>query len=191
MAQKKKAPVADMGARSPRLASLPPASAVTSSLDVETLRQIVEILEASDVSKLYWTKGDEKLVIRRGVHTHATVAHTPAPSGPVSVTPVELVPRAAPVRPASETKAPPAEEKKGTVMTSPFVGTFYRSPSPEQPAFVEVGSVVKKGQVLCIVEAMKLMNEIEAEVAGKVVEVLVENGQPVEFGQPLFRIEPV
>ncbi len=70
------------------------------------------------------------------------------------------------------------------------MGTFYRTPAPDQPAFVEVGSMVKKGQVLCIVEAMKLMNEIEAEMAGTVAEILVENGQPVEFGQALFRIEP-
>jgi acetyl-CoA carboxylase biotin carboxyl carrier protein len=70
------------------------------------------------------------------------------------------------------------------------VGTFYRSPAPDQPPYVEVGAAVKKGQVLCIVEAMKLMNEIESEVAGKVAEVLVQNGQPVEFGQALFRIEP-
>ena len=75
-------------------------------------------------------------------------------------------------------------------MTSPFVGTFYRTPAPDQQSFVEVGSVVRKGQTICIIEAMKLMNEIEADEAGKVTEILVENGQPVEFGQPLFRIEP-
>jgi acetyl-CoA carboxylase biotin carboxyl carrier protein len=75
-------------------------------------------------------------------------------------------------------------------ITSPFVGTFYRSPSPEAPAFVEVGTRVRKGQVLCIVEAMKLMNEIESDVDGTVVAVLAENGQPVEFGEPLFQIRP-
>jgi acetyl-CoA carboxylase biotin carboxyl carrier protein len=84
-----------------------------------------------------------------------------------------------------------AAERPGHAVTSPFVGTFYRTPAPDQPAFVDVGSVVKKGQVLCIIEAMKLMNEIEADVAGRVAEILVENGQPVEFGQTLFRIEPV
>ncbi len=86
--------------------------------------------------------------------------------------------------------APKAEAKPGTVVTSPFVGTFYRAPSPDSPPFVDVGTVVKKGQVLCIVEAMKLMNEIEAETAGKIAEILVQNATPVEFGQPLFRIEP-
>ncbi len=88
------------------------------------------------------------------------------------------------------TPATSAPEKKGHIITSPFVGTFYRTPAPDQPAFVDVGAPVRKGQTLCIVEAMKLMNEIESEVAGKVAEVLVENAQPVEFGQPLFRIEP-
>ena len=75
-------------------------------------------------------------------------------------------------------------------MSSPFVGTFYRTPSPDQPPFAEVGTVVKKGQVLCIIEAMKLMNEIESDEAGRVIEILAENGQPVEFGQPLFKIRP-
>ena len=74
-------------------------------------------------------------------------------------------------------------------MASPFVGTFYRTPAPDQPSFVELGSVVRKGQTLCIIEAMKLMNEIEADEPGKIAEIFVENGQPVEFGQPLFRIE--
>ncbi len=77
------------------------------------------------------------------------------------------------------------------VVTSPIVGTFYRSPSPETAVYVEVGDVVKKGQILCIIEAMKLMNEIEAEVSGKVVEILVDNAQPVEYGEPLFHIEPM
>ena len=90
----------------------------------------------------------------------------------------------------SSSAAPPrAAEKPGFVVAAPLVGTFYRSPSPDSPPFVEVGSTVKKGQVLCIVEAMKLMNEIEAEVAGTVAEILVQNGSPVEFGQPLFRLE--
>jgi acetyl-CoA carboxylase biotin carboxyl carrier protein len=74
-------------------------------------------------------------------------------------------------------------------VTSPLIGTFYRSSSPDKPAYVEVGDVVKKGQVLCIIEAMKLMNEIESETAGKVIQILVENGNPVEYGQPLFMIE--
>ncbi|MEW5739753.1 MAG: acetyl-CoA carboxylase biotin carboxyl carrier protein [Myxococcota bacterium] len=183
------------------------AAAEGSTLDVEALRQIVELLEASEVTRLVWTNGKERLSIRRGppatqvVHqvaaglplgppavTVAPVMPTVTPSAPPAGSPVEARPR-----PSTPTRAPVAEasgDKKGHLITSPFVGTFYRAPSPEQPPFVEVGSMVRKGQVLCIVEAMKLMNEIESEVAGKVAEVLVQNGQPVEFGQPLFRIEP-
>ncbi|HZA52366.1 MAG TPA: acetyl-CoA carboxylase biotin carboxyl carrier protein, partial [Myxococcaceae bacterium] len=100
------------------------------------------------------------------------------------------VPAPSPTPPApAAPSAGAAPQKPGHVVTSPFVGTFYRSPGPDQPAFADVGSSVKKGQVLCIVEAMKLMNEIESEVEGRVAEILVENGQPVEFGQSLFRIE--
>jgi acetyl-CoA carboxylase biotin carboxyl carrier protein len=168
------------------------------SLDVEALRQIVEMLEASDVTRLVWQKGDERLYIRRGHGPAPTIVHA-APVSP-SVSPVQTVEYAAPARvaaaapaaAAAPVAAEPAKaaEKPGFLVTSPFVGTFYRTPAPDQPPFVEVGSTVKKGQVLCIVEAMKLMNEIEAEKAGKVAEILVENGQPVEFGQALFRIEP-
>ncbi|MDP2276389.1 MAG: acetyl-CoA carboxylase biotin carboxyl carrier protein [Archangium sp.] len=171
----------------------------TTSLDVEALRQIVEILEASEISRLDWTNGDEKLTIRRGPPATQVVQHMSAPM-PVS-SGVTVMPSHAPVshgpppsqpRPSAPTRVSdsPAAEKKGHIITSPFVGTFYRSPAPDQPAYAEVGTAVKKGQVLCIIEAMKLMNEIESEVAGKVAEVLAQNGQPVEFGQPLYRIEP-
>ena len=161
------------------------------SLDVGALRQIVEILESSEVSHLSWTNGDERLVIRRGPQGTVTVVEQPAApvvrtaaptAAAVSAVPHSAAPAAAP--------AAAAAEKPGLVVTSPFVGTFYRTPAPDQPPFVEVGSVVKKGQVLCIVEAMKLMNEIEAEAAGRITEILVDNGQPVEFGQALFRVEP-
>jgi len=92
---------------------------------------------------------------------------------------------------APEPPPPPVTERPGILVTSPFVGTFYRAAGPDQPVLVELGSVVKKGQPICIIEAMKLMNEIESEDAGKVTEILAENGQPVEFGQALFRIEPL
>jgi acetyl-CoA carboxylase biotin carboxyl carrier protein len=164
----------------------------STSLDVESLRQIVEILEASEVTRLDWQRGDERLLIRRGHVPSPTIVHA-APITP-SVSPAPMVaaspPSAAPAAPALAPAAA-AAEKSGHAVTSPFVGTFYRTPAPDQPSFVEVGSVVKKGQVLCIIEAMKLMNEIEADVAGRVAEILVENGQPVEFGQTLFRVEPV
>jgi len=168
------------------------------SFDLEALRQIVELLEASEVTSLDWRRSGERLSIRRGpppanvmqsmpmpvpaaVHVIPGSAPTPAPAPAAAMTPRPSAPR---------TPAEAREEKKGHVITSPFVGTFYRTPSPDQPVYCEIGSVVKKGQTLCIIEAMKLMNEIESEVAGKVTEVLAQNGQPVEFGQALFRVEP-
>ena len=174
------------------------AHSTSTSLDVESLRQIVDILEASEVTRLVWRNGREKLFIRRGPPAQVlqSVLTSSAPSVHVMAPPPggtsELKGRAS-LPPRASPAAPPeaAPEKKGHVITSPFVGTVYRTPAPDQPSVVDVGSVVKKGQVLCIVEAMKLMNEIESEVAGKVVEILAQNAQPVEFGQPLFRIEPV
>lgn len=168
------------------------------SLDVEALRQIVEILEASEISRLDWANGAERLSIRRGPPAAQVVQHVSAPmsSQGVSVMPTQqstptnpVAPAPAP-RPSAPRSAPVDAAKGGHVVSSPFVGTFYRSPAPDQPSFVEIGASVRKGQVLCIIEAMKLMNEIESEVSGKVAEVLVQNGQPVEFGQQLFRIEP-
>ncbi|MBK7860386.1 MAG: acetyl-CoA carboxylase biotin carboxyl carrier protein [Archangiaceae bacterium] len=165
------------------------------SLDVEALRQIVEIVEASEVTQLIWRNGDEKLIVRRGNPITQVVhsSHQPAPTSVHVVSPPHQPAAEAP-RPSAAHRptapATPAPEKKGHLITSPFVGTFYRNPSPDQPPFAEVGATVRKGQTLCIIEAMKLMNEIESEVAGKVAEILAENAQPVEFGQPLFRIEP-
>lgn len=171
-------------------------TSMRSSLDVEALRQIVELLEASEVTRLVWANGDERLSIRRG--PPEVVQQMTMPMSGAAVQAIQPEPArakaSAPSRASVSAPAPeqpaPSNEKKGHVITSPFVGTFYRTPAPDQPAFVEVGGGVKKGQVLCIVEAMKLMNEIESEVSGKVAEILVQNAQPVEFGQPLFRIEP-
>ena len=159
-------------------------------LDVDALRRIVELLETTEITRLSWRRGPERLLITRG-HGPAPIVHVapsavPAPLPPMQ--PVSLAPRS--VGAAEATQATSASDQKGHLVNSPFVGTFYRTPAPDQPSFVEVGSVVKKGQVLCIIEAMKLMNEIEADEAGKITEIFVENGQPVEFGQPLLRIEP-
>jgi acetyl-CoA carboxylase biotin carboxyl carrier protein len=148
------------------------------------VRKLVDALKGTDVTALVWKRGEEKVEIRRGPG-----------SGPVAQVVTQAIP-AAPVAAAASAAAAPAAapakapDKPGTIVTSPFVGTFYRAPSPDSPPFVEVGAVVKKGQVLCIVEAMKLMNEIEAEIGGKVAEIFVQNATPVEFGEKLFRIEP-
>jgi acetyl-CoA carboxylase biotin carboxyl carrier protein len=149
-------------------------------MDVEKLKEVLKLLAGTDVSSLDWKSGEESLTIRRGAPLHV-----PQPSAGA----LHLVAPHAPPAAAAASPAPAAAEK-GLTITSPFVGTFYRSASPEAPPFIELGQTVRKGQVLCIVEAMKLMNEIEAETAGRIVEVLVQNGQSVEFGEPLFKLEP-
>jgi acetyl-CoA carboxylase biotin carboxyl carrier protein len=153
---------------------------------MEDVKKLVALVERSDVTHIAWQKGPEKVVIRRGAAGVAplapVVAVAPVPA-PVAVAP-------APAAPAAPKAEPKAEAKPGVMVSSPFVGTFYRAPSPDAPPFVEVGAKVKKGQTLCIVEAMKLMNEIESEVDGTVAEILVQNATPVEFGEQLFRIVP-
>ncbi len=175
---------------SARSSVLPDAAQSVSPFDVEALRQIVELLETSDVTQLTWRRGDERLTIRRGQPATAIVQAVPSVATPTPAFAVVERGARSSQTPAKPPSTQPETEKTGQLVTSPFVGTFYRTPAPDQPPFVELGTPVRKGQVLCIIEAMKLMNEIEAEVAGKVAEILVENGQAVEFGQPLLRIEP-
>jgi acetyl-CoA carboxylase biotin carboxyl carrier protein len=155
-------------------------------MDVEKLKEILAALQGTDVTRLDWVDGQEKLTLRLG-HPPAELAPQPVPVA------VHAAPQAAPTAPlpAAASAPRPADDKKTFTVNSPFVGTFYRSPSPDSPSFVELGSVVKKGQVLCIVEAMKLMNEIEADQPGRLVEMLIQNGSPVEYGEPIFRFEPV
>jgi acetyl-CoA carboxylase biotin carboxyl carrier protein len=161
-------------------------------MDVEKLRAILAALEGTEVTRLDWTDGQERLTLRMG-HPPAPVtalhAATAAQSAPLAL---PTPPQVTPVSPAAAAPAAvPAARDNTFTVNSPFVGTFYRAASPDNPAFAEVGQVVKKGQVLCIVEAMKLMNEIEAEQPGRLVEALIQNGSPVEYGEPLFRFEPV
>jgi acetyl-CoA carboxylase biotin carboxyl carrier protein len=158
-------------------------------LEPNELRELIELISRSNFVTFELEREGFKLKLEKG--------GTPAPSQVVVVPaaaplPVAPSPLAA-VAPAVAPAAPPAEAAdSGLVeMTSPIVGTFYRQPSPSAPPFVEPGSKVRKGQVLCIIEAMKLMNEIEAEMDAEVVEILVANGQPVEFGEVLFRLRPM
>ncbi len=159
-------------------------------MDVDKLRAILTALQGTDVTRLTWVSGQETLDVRLG---HPPVA--PAAAAPAAI-PLAAAPQPSPAPPPPAAGAPvapapkPADDQKTFTVNSPFVGTFYRSASPDSPPFVDVGQVVKKGQVLCIVEAMKLMNEIEAEQPGRLTEVLVQNGSPVEYGEPLFRLEP-
>ncbi len=143
-------------------------------MEIEDIKALLELLKETDITELELEKEGSKIKISRGrVYAAIEVPQAPAPSAPPQIKHAEEA----------------AAERMVTV-TAPLVGTFYRASSPEAPAFAEVGTIVKKGQVLCIVEAMKLMNEIESEVNGVVVKVLAENGQPVEYGEPLFLIEP-
>ena len=150
-----------------------PAPPDADGIDLATVRSLASVLEEYGLSEIRWSVGKRKLLLRKG-----GVAVSQAPVFQ------QAAPAAAPPTAAASNHAASLH-----IVTSPFVGTFYRSPSPEAPAFTEVGQRVKKGQTLCIVEAMKLMNEIESEVDGVVVACLVENAQPVEYGEPLIIIE--
>lgn len=152
-------------------------------MELDELKSLIELLKDTDVTELELEKNGVKVRIKRGRHTETVelpgVAHAgaaEAPSGGV----------------ASQKQKPEAEEdaQRLITVTAPLVGTFYKSPSPDAEPFAEAGSRIAKGQVICIIEAMKLMNEIESEVDGTLVKTLAENSQSVEYGEPLFLIEP-
>jgi len=152
-------------------------------LDHEQLHRLLEALGDSDIQEFRLEGDDFRLEVRRNLPGQSVVAA--APAAPVAA--------AAPAAPAEPTSPPPAAASTRSDLldiTAPMVGTFYRAPAPGEPAFIEVGNRVDVGQTVCILEAMKLMNELEAEVSGEVVEILVDNGTPVEFGQVLMRVKP-
>ena len=150
-------------------------------MDLRKLKKLIDLVQESGIAELEITEGEEKVKIVKG----GVVSVSPGPVPAPATAPVAAVPRpAAPAAAAAAPEAAPAIE--GHVVKAPMVGTFYRSPSPDAKAFVEVGQSVKEGDTICIIEAMKLMNEIEADAGGVVKPILVENGQPVEYGQPLF-----
>ncbi|WP_028695570.1 acetyl-CoA carboxylase biotin carboxyl carrier protein [Pseudomonas cremoricolorata] len=151
-------------------------------MDIRKVKKLIELLEESGIDELEIKEGEESVRISRHSKTPAAqqfYAPAPAPAAaPVAAAPVAAAP-------AAEAAAPAL---KGTVIRSPMVGTFYRKPSPTSPNFAEVGQSVKKGDTLCIVEAMKMMNHIEADIGGVIDAILVEDGQPVEYDQPLFTV---
>jgi acetyl-CoA carboxylase biotin carboxyl carrier protein len=155
-------------------------------MDLALLKKLVRIVEQSGVDEIEVEEEGLRVRISRGGHGHASAA--PAPAAYAAAPAVMAAPAAAPAPAAAA--APAAPEKKYHEIKSPIVGTFYRAPAPDADSYVEVGHEVQAKSVLCIIEAMKLMNEIESDVAGKVVKILVENGQPVEYNQPLFLIDP-
>lgn len=156
-------------------------------MDLRKLKKLIDLVEESGIAEIEVTEGEEKVRITRAVAAPAVqTVYAPAPvqAAPIAAVPT---PTAAPV--AATPAATPAVCDLSNAQKSPMVGTFYRAASPTSPVFCEVGQTVKEGQTLCIIEAMKLMNEIEAEKSGVIKEILVENGAPVEFGEPLFIIE--
>ena len=150
-------------------------------MDLRKLKKLIDLVQDSGIAELEITEGEEKVritsVVAHGQTVYAT-APLPAPAMTAPTPAADPAAASAPVEPAQE----------GHVIKSPMVGTFYRSPAPNAKPFVEVGQSVKAGDTLCIIEAMKLMNEIESDVAGVVKAILIENGQPVEYGEPLFII---
>ncbi|HET9474931.1 MAG TPA: acetyl-CoA carboxylase biotin carboxyl carrier protein [Steroidobacteraceae bacterium] len=151
-------------------------------MDIRKVKKLIELLEESGIAEIEIKEGEEAVRISRmptGIHTHVQPAMMQAPAAAApAAAPAAAAPPAVPARRASE-----------HVVAAPMVGTFYASASPGAKPFVEIGSEVKEGQVLCIIEAMKMMNQIESDKAGKITAIMATNGDPVEFGQPLFVIE--
>ncbi len=165
-------------------------------MDIEYITKLIELVSESKVDEIEIEEDGKKIRIAKTLqpltNPQQTVVHVPAHPVPHQV----MQPAPPPTAPAPEVpRAVPPETAPAAAkyheIRSPIVGTFYRAPAPDAPPFVQVGSVVEKGTVLCIVEAMKLMNEIESDVAGRIVQIMVENAQPVEYGQVLFLIEPL
>jgi acetyl-CoA carboxylase biotin carboxyl carrier protein len=151
-------------------------------MDIRKVKKLIELLEESGVAEIEIKEGEESVRISRA--TQGTVIASPV-AAPVAAAPSPAPAAAAPASPVAEA----AEEPSGHLVRAPMVGTFYRAPSPTAKAFVEEGQMVKAGDTLCIIEAMKLLNQIEADKAGTIKSIMVENGQPVEYNQPLFVIE--
>jgi acetyl-CoA carboxylase biotin carboxyl carrier protein len=148
-------------------------------MDIRKVKKLIELLEESGISEIEISEGEESVRISR----YPKPGSVAMAAAPMAAAPAPAAPAAAPLPPAA---APPA---RGQQITAPMVGTFYSGPAPNAKPFVEIGTEVKPGDTLCVIEAMKMMNQIESEFAGRVVSILVENGSPVEFGQPLFVIE--
>ena len=157
------------------------------SIDISQLRELLSAIAQTELSEVILKSDDFELTVRKGITTLPT--QTPQVSQVLEFAPVSAPkPVAAPTPPEQTT--PPPVDSKLVEITSPMVGTFYRAPAPDEPPFVAAGDRIRNGQAVCIIEAMKLMNEIEAEVSGEVVEIKVENAQTVEYGQVLMLVKP-
>jgi acetyl-CoA carboxylase biotin carboxyl carrier protein len=160
------------------------------ALDLNELRELLAAIDQTDIAELTLKSADFELTLRRGVRPAEVVAVPAAPAIATSPVPTLEPAKEAALPPSTPPPPPPGNDRRFAEITSPMVGTFYRAPSPDDSPFVEVGDRIRKGQTVCIIEAMKLMNELETEVAGEIVEILVQNGEPVEYGQLLMRVSP-
>ena len=154
-------------------------------MDLRKLKTLIDLVEASDISELELTEGEEKVKISRQNNKAQSLVPVNYVQQPIQP-PVNQQPQAQTEEPLSKVDTTTIDNKDA--ITSPMVGTFYRSASPDSAPFIDIGSTVKKGETLCIIEAMKILNEIESDKEGTISKILIENGQPVEFGQPLFEI---
>ena len=155
-------------------------------MDIRKVKKLIELLDESGIAEIEITEGEESLRISRHASSVAAPAPAPAPvAAPAATAPA---PAAAPAA-AAPAAAPAEPDEEGYAVTAPMVGTFYASPSPGSPSFVQVGDKVNEGDTLCIVEAMKMMNQIESDVSGTIKSIRVQNGEPVEYGQILFVID--
>lgn len=152
-------------------------------MDIRKVKKLIELLEESGIAEIEIHEGEESVRISRG-------GSAPLPQTMVNVPPVDASSSLKTQLSTNENSSSDDYSDEGEVITAPMVGIFYSSPSPDQPPFVNKGQNIKTGDVLCIIEAMKIMNQIEADIGGKLVRILVENGDPVEYGQPLFVINP-
>ncbi|MDX1471276.1 MAG: acetyl-CoA carboxylase biotin carboxyl carrier protein [Flavobacteriaceae bacterium] len=162
-------------------------------MDLKEIQNLIKFVAKSGASEVKLETGDVKITIRTGSHDKDEVTYVQqVPMNQQMVAPQQApAPQAAPsAEDPSKSKSPSTEDSKYVTIKSPIIGTFYRKPSPDKPVFVEVGSQIAEGDVLCVIEAMKLFNEIESEVSGKVVKILVDDASPVEFDQPLFLVDP-
>jgi len=159
-------------------------------MDIKEIQNLIKFVAKSGASEVKLEMDDIKITIKTGSDPESTAVHY----APVAAQIPQVVAPVAEAKPIVETVAPTApvttESSKYITIKSPIIGTFYRKPSPDKPLFVEVGQTIAEGDVLCIIEAMKLFNEIESEVSGKVVKILVDDSSPVEFDQPLFLVDP-
>ncbi|MBU2526728.1 MAG: acetyl-CoA carboxylase biotin carboxyl carrier protein [Bacteroidetes bacterium] len=163
-------------------------------MDLKEIQNLIKFVARSGASEVKLETGDFKITIRTGAVGDDSRSETNFQHGaPVATAIIPQMPVQQAQQPASSQPvqpAEPSEDSKYVVIKSPIIGTFYRKPSPDKPVFVEVGSTIQKGDVLCVIEAMKLFNEIESEISGKIVKVLVDDSSPVEFDQPLFLVDP-